>query len=78
MQHLSQAAQLRLKERSLMQTLERVGDVQPLERLPAIEGSPWAYRRRARLGVKYVAGKGRVLVGFREKFKPFITDMSSC
>ena len=78
MQHLSNSAQLRLKESSLLEALERLGGVQPAEQLPSIQGSPWSYRRRARLGVKYVAGKGRVLVGFRERFKPFITDMLSC
>ncbi len=36
------------------------------------------YRRRARLGVKYVPGKDRVLVGFRERAAPYITDMARC
>ena len=55
--------------------------------LPGFEGtsidwvpSPHAlgYRRRARLAVKDVHGKGRVLVGFRERHAPFITDMHLC
>ena len=48
---------------------------------PLYDTSPdgdWNYRRRARLAVKDVAGKGRVLVGFRERHAPFVTDMHRC
>ena len=38
----------------------------------------WNYRRRARIAVKDVEKKGRVLVGFREKFAPFVVDMNNC
>ena len=43
-----------------------------------MSGPAWNYRRRARLAVKDVHGKGRVLVGFRERHAPFITDMHRC
>ena len=43
-----------------------------------MSGPAWHYRRRARLAVKDVHGKGRVLVGFRERHAPFITDMHRC
>ncbi len=36
----------------------------------------WGYRRRARLGVKYVHKKGRVLAGFRERDKPYVADLA--
>ena len=38
----------------------------------------WHYRRRARLAVKDVHAKGRVLVGFRERHAPFVCDMHRC
>jgi 23S rRNA (uracil1939-C5)-methyltransferase len=38
----------------------------------------WNYRRRARLGVKYVAKKGRVLVGFRERLAPYVAALERC
>ena len=40
--------------------------------------SPWGYRYRARLSVRYVAKKGGVLVGFHEKRSSFIADMQTC
>jgi 23S rRNA (uracil1939-C5)-methyltransferase len=46
--------------------------------LPPLRADAWGYRRKARLGVKHVAKKGRVLVGFRERNTPFIADMERC
>jgi len=78
LQHLDAAEQVRLKERSLFDALERIGHVDPAQRLAPLTGRSWGYRRRARLGAKLVEKKGRVLVGFREKGKPYVADMSSC
>ncbi|HEU4617675.1 MAG TPA: 23S rRNA (uracil(1939)-C(5))-methyltransferase RlmD [Gammaproteobacteria bacterium] len=78
LQHLDYQAQVRFKQRAVEQTLARVGGVSPEAWLPPILGPEWNYRRRARLGVKYVEGKGRVLVGFRERAAPYIADMRRC
>lgn len=78
LQHLEHPAQLAFKRQVVAATLKRIGRVEPEEWLPAVISKPWGYRRRARLGVKYVAGKGRVLVGFRERAGPYITDMRHC
>ncbi len=78
LQHLAHAAQVSFKEAAVAETLTRIGRVEPAQWLPAVVGRPWGYRRRARLGVKYVAGKDRVLVGFRERAGPYITDMRHC
>lgn len=78
LQHLSAAAQLAAKERQLLENLQRIGNVQPAQVLPPLRGSDWAYRRRARLGIKYVHKKGRVLAGFREREKPYIADIKRC
>ncbi len=78
LQHLAHDAQVELKQRVVAETLKRIGRVEPEEWLPPVISKPWNYRRRARLGVKYVAGKGRVLVGFRERAGPYITDMRHC
>jgi 23S rRNA (uracil1939-C5)-methyltransferase len=78
LQHLSPAAQIRAKERQLLDNLERIGRVRPERVLAPLRGPDWGYRRRARLGVKYVHKKGRVLAGFREREKPYIADIQRC
>jgi 23S rRNA (uracil1939-C5)-methyltransferase len=78
LQHLEHGAQVRLKQESVKQALARIGHVEPEEWLAPAVGPAWNYRRRARLGVKYVQGKGRVLVGFRERSAPYLTDMLRC
>jgi 23S rRNA (uracil1939-C5)-methyltransferase len=78
LQHLDPAAQLRLKESVLLENLRRIGNVAPVRVLPAVTGPAWGYRRRARLAVRDVPGKGRVLVGLRERLKPYVMDMRDC
>jgi 23S rRNA (uracil1939-C5)-methyltransferase len=77
-QHLDYAAQVRFKEKVVADTLARLGRVEPDTWLPTLTDNQWHYRRRARLGIKFVDGKDRVLVGFRERSAPYITDMASC
>ncbi|MDP9087909.1 MAG: 23S rRNA (uracil(1939)-C(5))-methyltransferase RlmD [Pseudomonadota bacterium] len=78
LQHLSAAAQLSAKENQLLENLQRIGNVQPARVLAPLRSDQWAYRRRARLGIKYVHKKGRVLAGFREREKPYIADIKRC
>jgi 23S rRNA (uracil1939-C5)-methyltransferase len=78
LQHLAPAAQLQAKERQLLDNLQRIGRVRPERVLAPLRGPDWAYRRRARLGVKYVHKKGRVLAGFREREKPYLADIQRC
>lgn len=82
LQHVSPGDQRAIKEQSMRDSLERIGKVSPESWLPPLfnenDGGEFNYRRRARLAVKHVAAKGRVLVGFRERHAPFITDMHRC
>jgi 23S rRNA (uracil1939-C5)-methyltransferase len=78
LQHLSAAGQVAFKQKQLLDALERIGKVVPAAIAPAITGPAWGYRRRARLSVKHVAKKGRVLVGFREADSPFVAQLDSC
>jgi len=78
LQHLSATAQIQSKQRVLLENFERIGKVQPRTILPALTDSPWGYRRKARLGVKFVEKKGRVLVGFRESNGRYIADIQHC
>lgn len=78
MQHLTCEKQLTTKEQALLDQLQRIGKVTPDTVLPALAGAHWGYRRKARLGVKYVHKKGRVIVGFKERRTHFISDLESC
>ena len=78
LQHLAPQAQLALKEKELRDNLERVARVESRTWLPPLEGPVWGYRRRARLGAKYVAKKGKVVVGFRERLAPYVADVAHC
>ena len=78
LQHLSHDAQLRHKEQVLLAALSTIGNVAPGEVMPALAGTPWRYRRKARLGARYVAGRDAVLAGFRERLSNRIADMTDC
>ncbi len=78
LQHLQAAAQLRLKQQQLLENLQRLARVQPQRWLEPVTAPEWHYRRRARLGVKYVARKGRVLVGFRERSSGLVAAIERC
>lgn len=77
-QHLSEQAQIIAKQNSLLEQLEHFGHTQPENILPPITGPQWGYRTKARLGVRYVHKKDKVLVGFREKHSNFIAELKSC
>ncbi|HEX9772857.1 MAG TPA: 23S rRNA (uracil(1939)-C(5))-methyltransferase RlmD [Steroidobacteraceae bacterium] len=78
LQHLSPEAQLGFKQAQLLESLARIGGVAPTRVLEPLRGPVWQYRRRARLGVKHVVKKGRVLVGFRERSAPYVADLHEC
>jgi 23S rRNA (uracil1939-C5)-methyltransferase len=78
MQHITDEQQRQIKFEALRDSLQRIGNVQPAGWLEPLGGPVWHYRRRARLAVKDVFAKDRVLVGFRERHASFITDMHRC
>ena len=78
LQHLAPEAQLEAKEAELRAALERVGRVSPAQWLPPLRGPVWNYRRRARLGAKFVVKKDRVVVGFRERLAPYVAEVHTC
>ena len=78
LQHLDAARQIAYKQDWLLDNLKRIGKVEPQTVLTPIAGSSWRYRRKARLGLRYVQKKGRVLVGFRERNNSFVADLQAC
>lgn len=77
-QHVSPEYQINHKQRVMLEQLRHIGEVQPEKVMPALTGPVWGYRRRARLGVKYVEKKQKVLIGFREKNTPYLADIRRC
>jgi 23S rRNA (uracil1939-C5)-methyltransferase len=78
LQHMDAGAQVAAKQRLLENDLWHIGKVKPDNILPSLYGPTWGYRHKARLSVKYVQKKERVLVGFNEKGTRFVADMNSC
>jgi 23S rRNA (uracil1939-C5)-methyltransferase len=78
MQHFHVGAQVATKQRALEDGLWHLGKVKAETMLRPIEGPAWGYRYRARLSVRFVAKKGKVLVGFHERKSSFVADMDSC
>ena len=78
MQHLHPAAQVAVKQRVMEDNLWHLAKVKPDTLLRPIEGPAWGYRDRARLSVRHVAKKGKVLIGFHERKSRYVADMEVC
>ena len=79
LQHLDADKQIEAKQQVLLDNLEHIGKVSAQSILPPLTNdSVWGYRRKARLGVKNVPKKGKILVGFRERASSFVADLTLC
>ncbi|MDG2071235.1 MAG: 23S rRNA (uracil(1939)-C(5))-methyltransferase RlmD, partial [Pseudomonadales bacterium] len=74
LQHHRHGAQIAHKQSEWLATLM----TKPQELLPPLLGPEINYRSKARLGVRYVEKKQKVLVGFREKMTGYITETDVC
>lgn len=77
-QHISLEAQIRYKQQILLDNLQHIGKVQPETVFEPLTADGWAYRRKARLGARWVRKKQQALVGFREKTGGLIAEISRC
>ncbi|MGV6853468.1 MAG: 23S rRNA (uracil(1939)-C(5))-methyltransferase RlmD [bacterium] len=78
LQHMAADQQINAKQKILSDNYTRIGKVEPATWVDPITGPAWKYRRRARLSVRYVVGKKRAIVGFRERNGRFVADLKSC
>ena len=69
--------QLRFKERWVRHELSK-HELLRESFLPTQHGSTTGFRRRARLGVRWVDKVGSAYVGFRETFGSYVVDMNMC
>lgn len=74
-QHFDPEAQIEFKQAYMIGLF---GANKPAEVMDPLCGAGEGYRTKARLGVKYVSKKARVLVGFREKMSPFVAEIDHC
>ena len=77
-QHMSPAMQRAHKESVLIDQFKHLAELDIPEIIPPLTSENTAYRRKARLGVRFVIKKDKLLVGFREKNSGYLTDMSVC
>ena len=78
MQHLSTDAQIAHKQSILKEQLTHFANTEPEEWLAPLQADLLRYRRKARLGVRYVIKKERTLIGFREKYSNYLADIDEC
>lgn len=78
LQHMNSGAQIAFKQRFLAEQLQHFGACQPDTWLAPLLSDAYGYRRKARLGVRYVDKKQKLLVGFREKNGRYLADIQSC
>ncbi len=78
MMHLAPTKQIEFKQNTLKQNLLKMAKLQPELWLNPLTDDSWHYRRRARLSVRWVMAKEKVLVGFREKNGRYVADMNDC
>lgn len=78
LQHLLADRQIEVKQGILLENLRRIGKVCPQTVFEPITGPLWGYRHKARLAVRYVPAKRRVLVGFRERGSAKVAVMDQC
>lgn len=78
LQHMAPSAQIVFKQSVLAEQLQHFGGMTPLTWLPPLTNPDHAYRRKARLGVKFVIKKDKLLVGFRERQASYLADLDAC
>ena len=74
----SELLQLAAKSADLLSQLKRIGRIEPVRVLPPVTGAGLGYRRRARLGVKYLARERRAIVGFRARDSAQLAALERC
>ncbi|SFI65474.1 23S rRNA m(5)U-1939 methyltransferase [Pseudomonas guineae] len=78
LQHMAQADQLALKQRMLAEQLSRLANLEPREWAAPLVGPELAYRRRARIAVRWDHKAKRLDVGFRAAASQDIIAISDC
>jgi len=82
LQHLNVAAQQQHKQQVVTELLHKFAGIDVTAQAslwqPTLSGSPWNYRRRARLAAHYDKSKRQLTLGFRARKSKTIVPISEC
>lgn len=83
LQHMHTDAQIKFKQDVLASHFAHFANagamsLEPEEWLPPLRSTRTDYRRKARLGVRWVIKKDRMLVGFRERKSGYLAELNVC
>ena len=78
LQHMAPQAQIQAKQQILLDSFKHIGNVAPETVLAPLTAGHWGYRRKARLGCRYVFKKESMLVGFRERRSGLLAELTRC
>ena len=78
MQHIEKDQQIILKQGVLSSHLTHFAGMAPEQWLSPIRSLREDYRRKARIGVRYLPNKDKLVVGFRERASNHLTSIDRC
>ena len=78
LQHIHPDEQILLKQNVLKSHLQHFAGLQPEQWLDPIRSVKTDYRRRARVGVRYITKQNRLVMGFREHHSNHLTEIQHC
>lgn len=78
MQHIAKDEQIQLKQQVLASHLSHFAGLSPQTWLQPIRSEREDYRRKARVGVRYLPAQDKLVVGFREKQSNKLTSIDRC
>ncbi len=77
-QHVTATDQIQVKQKLLLKQLKHFGLVTPEIVLAPLQGAPYQYRRRARLGVHYNVKSQKIELGYKVKSSHIIAPILNC
>jgi 23S rRNA (uracil1939-C5)-methyltransferase len=78
MQHIHEDEQIRLKQSVLKSHLEHFAGISVESWLEPLRSTREDYRRKARIGVRYIPKQDKLVVGFREKSSNHLASIDRC
>lgn len=78
LQHMHPDEQIRFKQEVLKSHFTHFAQVEPEQWLAPIRSKQTGYRRRARIGVRYLEKSNQLLMGFRERQSNRLTNIVEC